>query len=204
VNWGRRRRTQPTDDNDDERPAEALSDSDEEVASNGLRSRKRMHEAYQIISQNDMDRRGGREDYFISVSEFGFFFRVRYTDHCNSKPSLRNSPDTLLHSKLEMVEGVRLSLRRRIASSCRRTWHLRHQRKPGSGMLLWTNSRDWCGIPECTKAGISRSQRVFILQSRFSVFIRPNRELRRRITLCLHDSRCAVYRLKFPCAAHMP
>jgi nuclear receptor interaction protein len=45
-----------------------LSDSDEEVASNGLRSRKRMHESYQITSQNDMDRKGGREDYFIGVS----------------------------------------------------------------------------------------------------------------------------------------
>jgi nuclear receptor interaction protein len=67
LNWGRRRRTQATDE-DDQRPAEALSDSDEEVAMNGLRSRKRMHEAYQITSKNDMDRKGGREDYFISVS----------------------------------------------------------------------------------------------------------------------------------------
>jgi hypothetical protein len=66
LNWGRQRRTQSTSEG--ERPAEDLSDSDEEVAMNGLRSRKRMHEAYQIISQNDMDRKGGREDYFISVS----------------------------------------------------------------------------------------------------------------------------------------
>jgi nuclear receptor interaction protein len=68
LNWGRRRRTQATEDEHDQRPAEALSDSDEEVSMNGLRSRKRMHEAYQITSQNDMDRKGGREDYFISVS----------------------------------------------------------------------------------------------------------------------------------------
>jgi nuclear receptor interaction protein len=70
LNWGRRRRPEATEatDEDDPRPAEALSDSDEEVASNGLRSRKRMHEAYQITSKNDMDRKGGREDYFISVS----------------------------------------------------------------------------------------------------------------------------------------
>jgi nuclear receptor interaction protein len=67
LNWGRRRRTHATDE-DAQRPAEALSDSDEEVAMNGLRSRKRMHEAYQITSKNDMDRKGGREDYFISVS----------------------------------------------------------------------------------------------------------------------------------------
>jgi nuclear receptor interaction protein len=71
LHWGRRRRTHTTNHDEDEdvdaRPAEALSDSDEEVALNGLRSRKRMHEAYQITSQNDMDRKGGREDYFISV-----------------------------------------------------------------------------------------------------------------------------------------
>jgi nuclear receptor interaction protein len=70
--WQRRRRAQSANqdkcDEDEERAAEALSDSDEEVALNGLKSRKRMHEAYQIISQNDMDRKGGREDYFISVS----------------------------------------------------------------------------------------------------------------------------------------
>jgi len=69
LNWGRRRRAQNDDEDADERPAEALSDSDEEVAANGLRSRKRMHEAYQITSQNDMDRKGGRDDYFISVSK---------------------------------------------------------------------------------------------------------------------------------------
>jgi hypothetical protein len=67
LNWGRQRRTQSTN-NESERQAEDLSDSDEEVAMNGLRSRKRMHDAYQITSQNDMDRKGGREDYFISVS----------------------------------------------------------------------------------------------------------------------------------------
>ncbi|KAF2823466.1 WD40 repeat-like protein [Ophiobolus disseminans] len=70
LNWGRRRHARSDDEGDDERPAEALSDSDEEVAVNGLRSRKRMHEAYQITSQNDMDRKGGREDYFISQAVF--------------------------------------------------------------------------------------------------------------------------------------
>jgi nuclear receptor interaction protein len=67
LNWGRRRGTPATHEEED-RAAEALSDSDEEVAANGLRSRKRIHEAYQIIAQNDNDRKGDREDYFISVS----------------------------------------------------------------------------------------------------------------------------------------
>jgi nuclear receptor interaction protein len=66
LHWGRRRRARATD-SEEERPAEALSDSEEEVSFSGLRSRKRMHEAYQITSKNDMDRKGGREDYFISV-----------------------------------------------------------------------------------------------------------------------------------------
>ncbi|KAF2031285.1 WD and tetratricopeptide repeat-containing protein [Setomelanomma holmii] len=66
LHWGRRRRARAAAPEDEEIHAEALSDSDEEVAANGLRSRKRMHEAYQITSKNDMDRKGGREDYFIS------------------------------------------------------------------------------------------------------------------------------------------
>ncbi|KAF2110173.1 WD and tetratricopeptide repeat-containing protein [Lophiotrema nucula] len=41
-------------------------DEEEKVAANGLSSRKRMHESYQIMSQNDMDRKGGREDVFIT------------------------------------------------------------------------------------------------------------------------------------------
>lgn len=53
----------PTDD-------EAMSDSDGEVAAGGLKSRKRMHQAYQITSKNDMDRKGGRDDYFISQAVF--------------------------------------------------------------------------------------------------------------------------------------
>lgn len=46
------------------------SDSDDEVAPHGLRSRKRMHEQYQITSKNDMERKGGRDDYFISQAVF--------------------------------------------------------------------------------------------------------------------------------------
>ena len=39
-------------------------DEDEEVAENGLKSRKAMHEQYQITSQNDMDRKGGKFQIF--------------------------------------------------------------------------------------------------------------------------------------------
>ncbi|CBX94762.1 hypothetical protein IAQ61_009423 [Plenodomus lingam] len=67
LNWGRRRRPQaPATENERPTETEALSDSDNEVAPHGLSSRKRMHEAYQITSKNDMDRKGGRDDYFIS------------------------------------------------------------------------------------------------------------------------------------------
>ena len=69
LNWGRRRQV-PAPVPEHEPTGEALSDSDEEVAENGLRSRKRMHLSYQIMSKNDMDRRGGREDYFISQAVF--------------------------------------------------------------------------------------------------------------------------------------
>ncbi|KAH7406157.1 hypothetical protein DE146DRAFT_609062 [Phaeosphaeria sp. MPI-PUGE-AT-0046c] len=85
LQWGRRRRARAAErDNDEDgndnaeahsteaRATEVQSDSDDEVAYNGLRSRKRMHEAYQITSQNDMDRKGGREDYFISVNANNF------------------------------------------------------------------------------------------------------------------------------------
>jgi nuclear receptor interaction protein len=46
----------------------SLSDDDEdnEVAENGLTSRKAMHEEYQITSQNDMDRKGG--EFFLRSS----------------------------------------------------------------------------------------------------------------------------------------
>jgi hypothetical protein len=120
LGWGRRRRTRAEDDETDEHTAEALSDSDEEVASNGLRSRKRMHEAYQITSQNDMDRKGGREDYFISVSRREFFWKM-HANVENSKRSLRNLLDILL--RLSMVEGVKmvilLFLLKRTALLCR-------------------------------------------------------------------------------------
>ncbi|KAJ4374266.1 hypothetical protein N0V83_003007 [Neocucurbitaria cava] len=71
LNWSRRRRNQAQSAQSESEPSdETLSDSDKEVAANGLRSRKRMHQAYQITSKNDMDRKGGREDYFISQAVF--------------------------------------------------------------------------------------------------------------------------------------
>jgi nuclear receptor interaction protein len=42
------------------------SDEDEKVTENGLASRKRMHQEYQIVARNDVERRGGREDAFIT------------------------------------------------------------------------------------------------------------------------------------------
>ncbi len=68
ITWDRRRTRAPV--SEPEPKGEAVSDSDDEVAANGLRSRKRMHLSYQITSKNDMDRRGGREDYFISQAVF--------------------------------------------------------------------------------------------------------------------------------------
>ncbi|CAO2657196.1 Nn.00g033220.m01.CDS01 [Neocucurbitaria sp. VM-36] len=71
LNWSRRRRNQVEAAESENEPSnETLSESDKEVAANGLRSRKKMHQAYQITSKNDMDRKGGREDYFISQAVF--------------------------------------------------------------------------------------------------------------------------------------
>ncbi|KAJ4362228.1 hypothetical protein N0V95_001472 [Ascochyta clinopodiicola] len=66
INFTRRRR--PSRPEPDVRAGddEALSDDDGEYALSGLKSRKRMHQAYQITSKNDMDRRGGQDSGFIS------------------------------------------------------------------------------------------------------------------------------------------
>ncbi|RAR00540.1 wd and tetratricopeptide repeat-containing protein [Stemphylium lycopersici] len=72
LRWGRGR-NRPTEDSAETwsgPAAEAPSDSDDEVAAGGLTSRRRMHQSYQITSQNDMDRKGGSEDYFISQAVF--------------------------------------------------------------------------------------------------------------------------------------
>lgn len=39
-----------------------------ETNGHGLKSCKRMHESYQIMSQNDVDRQGGMSDAFVTVS----------------------------------------------------------------------------------------------------------------------------------------
>lgn len=46
-------------------------DEDDEVAANGLKSRKAMDKSYEIISENDMTRRGGGEDAFITRALLG-------------------------------------------------------------------------------------------------------------------------------------
>lgn len=67
LGFGRRRRPQRSATTSPLPRDPSLSDDEnDEVAANGLRSRKAMHEQYQITSQNDMDRKGGREDAFIT------------------------------------------------------------------------------------------------------------------------------------------
>ena len=53
--------------------------SDAPAPSDGLASRKRMHESYQITSQNDAERQGGMREAFISVRTEGTFMRIRAT-----------------------------------------------------------------------------------------------------------------------------
>lgn len=77
LNFGRRRRSQAAAAQASNRASgEGVADddnsdsSDDEVGAGGLSSRKRFHQAYEITSKNDMDRKGGREDYFISQAVF--------------------------------------------------------------------------------------------------------------------------------------
>ena len=51
------------DEDDDEHEDEPT------IAANGLSSRKRMHDEYEITSQNDVDRRGGNQDVYITVRD---------------------------------------------------------------------------------------------------------------------------------------
>lgn len=50
--------------------------SDNELADGGLFSRKRMHSSYTIMSQNEIDRRGGNREAFITVSRLSFPVRT--------------------------------------------------------------------------------------------------------------------------------
>jgi nuclear receptor interaction protein len=47
-------------------PSDPTASDDDEVAGDGLKSRKALHDLYKITSKNDMDRKGGREDAFIT------------------------------------------------------------------------------------------------------------------------------------------
>lgn len=70
------------DDDDD--------DDDDEVTENGLKSRKAMHEQYQITSQNDMDRKGGEsmpKVEFLSMLADRGMYRSRGRVHNQSTAS---------------------------------------------------------------------------------------------------------------------
>ena len=47
-----------------------------EAPEGGLASRRRMHESYQITSQNDVARRGGQRDAFLTVRGAAFPIRT--------------------------------------------------------------------------------------------------------------------------------
>lgn len=70
LGFGRRRRPRrPSATSPTEIPRDLSfsEDEDDEVAENGLKSRKAMHEQYQITSQNDMDRKGGESSLIIGI-----------------------------------------------------------------------------------------------------------------------------------------
>ena len=53
------------------------SNAEDQSVGDGLSSRKRMHQSYQIVSQNDLEREGGMRDAFITVrAHDGPFARV--------------------------------------------------------------------------------------------------------------------------------
>lgn len=80
LGFGRRRRPRrPSATSVTEVPRDSLlseddDDDDDEVAEHGLKSRKAMHEQYQITSQNDMDRKGGESS--LIVRDLGYILTV--------------------------------------------------------------------------------------------------------------------------------
>lgn len=54
--------------------------AEESPQQEGLTSRKRMQNSYQIIGQNDVQRRGGMRDAFITVRADGPFVRMRMVE----------------------------------------------------------------------------------------------------------------------------
>lgn len=76
LGFGRRRRPRrPSAASSTEVPRDSsMSDDDDEdgeVAEDGLKSRKAMHEQYQITSQNDMDRKGGESTLIVGALGYG-------------------------------------------------------------------------------------------------------------------------------------
>ena len=59
------------------RRAARESGNGDEAQEEGLSSRKRMQQSYQIVSQNDMQRKGGMREAFITVRADGPFVRMR-------------------------------------------------------------------------------------------------------------------------------
>ncbi|KAF2867948.1 WD and tetratricopeptide repeat-containing protein [Massariosphaeria phaeospora] len=66
LNFGRRRRPVNTSRTVVPPDPSLSEDEEDQVVAGGLSSRKRMHDQYAITSRNDMDRRGGGDDAFIS------------------------------------------------------------------------------------------------------------------------------------------
>lgn len=52
-------------------PQSTIEEDDDEsyVAHNGLASRRRMHDSYRILTQNDVERQGGNQDAFLTVRD---------------------------------------------------------------------------------------------------------------------------------------
>lgn len=94
LGFGRRRRAQRASDSAPPREPTSTDEEDDEVATNGLRSRKAMHDQYKITSQNDMDRKGGREDAFITVGSFLPRLRIRADMPCAESVTCSISPTT--------------------------------------------------------------------------------------------------------------
>ena len=55
---------------------DSFDSDDYDVTHGGLASRKRMHDSYQIVSQNDVERQGGIQDAFITVRGPSFPLRT--------------------------------------------------------------------------------------------------------------------------------
>jgi nuclear receptor interaction protein len=62
------------------------NDNDEYVAPAGLASRRRLHQSYEITQQNDVERQGGNQDAFITVSDSPIEFRIVIIEAEMSQP----------------------------------------------------------------------------------------------------------------------